>query len=180
MVLYNEPIPEEYRKLVTIRKDTEKIDTSTWKPFEYQRLFRIEKGERLTKANMKEGNINYIGASAFNNGITAHIGNSEHLHDANTITVCYNGSIGSAFYQEESFWASDDVNVFYPLFEMDRYIALFFISLFRKEGIRYQFLDKWTLEKMNETTLLLPVDDEGKPNWDAIRNLIRTIYEEMV
>ena len=53
MVLYNEPIPEEYRKLVTIRKDTEKIDTSTWKPFEYQRLFRIEKGERLTKANMK-------------------------------------------------------------------------------------------------------------------------------
>ncbi|MBQ6209188.1 MAG: N-6 DNA methylase [Prevotella sp.] len=179
MVLYNEAIPEEYRKLVTIRKDTETIDTSTWKPFEYQRLFRIEKGERLTKANMKEGNINYIGASAFNNGITAHIGNSEHLHDANTITVCYNGSIGSAFYQENPFWASDDVNVFYPLFEMDRYIALFFVSLFRKEGIRYQFLDKWTLEKMNETTLLLPVDREGKPNWYEIRNFIKAIYEEM-
>jgi hypothetical protein len=99
------------------------------------------------------------------------------MQNANTITVCYNGSIGSAFFH----WASsDDVNVFYPLFEMDRYIALFFISLFKKEGIRYQFLDKWTLEKMNVTTLLLPIDDNGKPNWDVIRNSMRTIYEEMV
>ena len=180
MVLYNENIPEEYRKLVTIRKSTAKIDTSQWKPFEYQSLFRIEKGERLTKADMKEGGIRYIGASAFNNGVTAHIGNTEHLHEANTITVCYNGSIGSAFYQEEPFWASDDVNVFYPKFKMDLYIALFFVSLFRREGIRYQFLDKWTLDKMNETIVLLPCDNKGTPDWNTIRNITKKLYDEMV
>ena len=180
MVLYNEDIPEEYKRLVTIQKSKTKVDTSTWKPFKYQSLFRIEKGERLTKADMIEGGINYIGASAFNNGITAHIGNTEHLHEANSITVCYNGSIGSAFYQEEPFWASDDVNVFYPNFKMDLYIALFFVSLFRKEGIRYQFLDKWTLDKMNETTVLLPCDKEGNPDWDIIRKFIKKLYQKMI
>ena len=179
-VLYNEAIPEEYERLVTIRKSTVKIDTSHWKPFKYKALFNIEKGERLTKADMLEGGINYIGASAFNNGITAHIGNTEHLHQANTITVCYNGSIGSAFYQEEPYWASDDVNVFYPKFGMDLYIALFFVSLFRKEGIRYQFLDKWTLDKMNETSVLLPCNDEGNPDWKEIRKLTKGIYDKMV
>ncbi len=179
MVLYSDEIPEEYKKLVSIRKNTESIDTTTWKSFLYKDLFRIEKGERLTKADMKEGSINYVGASAFNNGITAHISNKEHIHSANTITVCYNGSIGSAFYQEEEFWASDDVNVFYPKFKMDKYIALFFVSLFRKEGVRYQFLDKWTLDKMNETVVLLPCDDEGRPDWKGIRNFVRGIYRKM-
>ena len=179
MVLYNEEISDEYRKLVTIRKSTAKIDTSAWKPFAYRSLFRIEKGERLTKADMKEGGIRYVGASAFNNGVTALIGNTEHLHQANTITVCYNGSIGSAFYQEEPFWASDDVNVFYPKFDMDLYVALFFVSLFRKEGIRYQFLDKWTLDKMNETTVLLPCDADGRPDWKGIRKLVKDIYDKM-
>jgi hypothetical protein len=57
MVLYNEDIPEEYKRLVTIQKSKTKVDTSTWKPFKYQSLFRIEKGERLTKADMIEGGI---------------------------------------------------------------------------------------------------------------------------
>jgi len=180
LVLYNEEIPVEYQRLVAIRKNRSKIDTSLWKEYTYKDLFNIEKGERLTKAAMKEGCINFVGASAFNNGITARISNDEHLHAGNTITVCYNGSIGSSFYQEEPFWASDDVNVFYPKFKMDKYIALFFVSLFRKEGVRYQFLDKWTKDKMNETKILLPATDTGEPDWKFIRKYIRNIYNKMV
>ena len=74
-----------------------KIDTRGWKPFALGKLFKIEKGKRLTKADMHEGEINFIGASAMNNGITAKVGNTEHLHPANTITVSYNGSVGEAF-----------------------------------------------------------------------------------
>ena len=81
---------------------------------------------------MKEGNINFIGASAVNNGVTAHIGNSEHLHPANTITVSYNGSVGEAFYQTQIFWASDDVNVLYPQFHLTPQIALFIQPIIRK------------------------------------------------
>ena len=49
-----------------------KIDTSKWEAFPISMLFSVVKGTRLTKANMRDGNINFIGASAINNGITAH------------------------------------------------------------------------------------------------------------
>ena len=67
------------------------MDISSWTPFDLESLFDIKKGTRLTKAEMKPGNIPFIGATAFNNGVTARIGNNEYLHPANVITVSYNG-----------------------------------------------------------------------------------------
>lgn len=90
------------------------LDTSKWGIFRIGELFDIVKGSRLTKADMHEGSIRYVGASSFNNGITTYISNDEHLHPANTLTVCYNGSdIGRTFYQTDPYWATDDVNVLY-------------------------------------------------------------------
>ena len=46
---------------------------------------------------MKEGDILYIGETAFNNGMTNHIGNVENIQPGKTLTVCYNGSIDQAY-----------------------------------------------------------------------------------
>ena len=146
-----------------------KVDTRKWLPFPIggaNGLFDVVKGKRLTKADMREGQINYIGASALNNGVTATIANDEHLHPANTITVSYNGSIGEAFYQTEAFWASDDVNVLYPRFAMSRQIAMFFIPLIRAEGKKYAFVDKWTKDQMEASCLMLPATSDEKPKPD--------------
>ena len=110
------------------------IDISNWKEFAIADLFDVVKGTRLTRANMKSGSIRYIGASTFNNGITAYIANDEHLHPANTISVSYNGSVGVAFYQDEPFWASDDVNILYPKFPLTQNIALFLIPIIQRVG----------------------------------------------
>lgn len=48
-----------------------RIDTSRWKCFAIGQIFDVIKGTRLTKANMKTGNIRFIGSSAMNNGCTA-------------------------------------------------------------------------------------------------------------
>lgn len=141
------------------------LDVNSWNPIAIGSLFRLEKGTRLTKADMKEGNINFIGASAVNNGITALIGNTAHLHPANTITVNYNGSVGEAFYQTQPFWASDDVNVLYPQFKMTRDIALFLLPIIRKVGKRYAFENKWKLEEMENETIFLPCDLDGQPDY---------------
>ena len=149
-----------------------RIGTNKWKPFLFRDIFDIVKGTRLTKANMIDGNINYIGATAFNNGITAKIGNKEHLHPAGTITVCYNGSIGQAFYQSEPYWATDDVNVLYPKFKITPNIALFFTSII---GKRYAYIDKWTAEKMLLTPLTLPVDESNSPDWDYMEQYMQQL-----
>ena len=141
------------------------VDISTWKNFEIGSLFDIVKGTRLTKANMKPGDIRFIGSSAMNNGWTTSIKNDEHLHPANTLTVCYNGSVGETFYQEAPFWASDDVNVLYPKFKMNERIGMFIAPLIRSVGQRYAFVDKWRMEVMEHGEIKLPVDEEGIPDW---------------
>lgn len=84
---------------------------------------------------MREGDIRFIGASAVNNGVTAHIANTTHLHPANTITVNYNGSVGEAFYQDKSFWASDDVNVLtLKKHTLSKAIAFFLSLLLKMQG----------------------------------------------
>lgn len=148
------------------------IETESWKDFSIGELFDVVKGTRLTRAHMVEGSIRYIGASAFNNGITAKIANDEHLHPGNTITVSYNGSVGEAFYQDEEFWASDDVNVLYPKFSLNRNIALFMIPIIKKVGEQYIFIDKWKKEDMERDNLKLPVKSDGSPDYEYMEAYI--------
>ena len=88
--------------------------------------------------------------------ITNHIGNNEHIHPAGTLTVTYNGSIGQTFYQEEEFWATDDVNVLYPKFAINKYTALFIAPLIKAVGKNYEYTDKWQIEDMKKAKFICP------------------------
>ena len=149
------------------------MDTSTWKWFRYDEIFDIRKGKRLTKENMTEGNIRYIGAIDSNNGLSAFIGNDSQLHQGNTITVSYNGSIGYAFYQDKEFWATDDVNVLYPRFSLNRYIAMFLCRLIEMEQYRFCYGRKWDLEAMNKSKIKLPVTPVGTPDWQYMEDFVK-------
>lgn len=157
-----------------------KINTNLWKGFKIGDLFTVVKGKRLTKADMKAGSINFIGASAENNGITAKIANNEYLHKGGTITVNYNGSVGEAFYQEEPFWASDDVNVLYPKFTLTKNIAMFFIPILKSKGRNYAFVNKWTKDEMENDIIYLPVDNNGSPDYDYMENYINGLVSSVI
>lgn len=150
------------------------LDTCIWKSFEYQNIFSLKKGKRLTKANMKLGNIPFIGAIDSNNGYSEFI-DIEPNHSGNTITVNYNGSVGEAFYQPTPFWASDDVNVLYPKFKMTPAIALFLCTLIRAEKYRFSYGRKWHLERMATSIIKLPVKSDGKPDWDFMDTFIKSL-----
>jgi hypothetical protein len=151
------------------------LNTDNWEWFRYEEIFEIKKGKRLTKANMIEGSINYVGATKFNNGITIKIGNKEHLHSPNTITVSYNGSIAEAFYQIEPFWATDDVNVLYPKFELNAFIAMFLCTLIHAEKYRFNYGLKWEKEKMLVSKIKLPVTPSGTPDWQLMEDYIKSL-----
>ena len=156
------------------KKPKTALDLSMWKEFSISELFDVVKGSRLTKAEMREGTIRYVGASSFNNGITTYISNEEHLHPANTLTVCYNGSdIGRTFYQSEPYWATDDVNVLYPKFDMNEDIALFFAPIIKCVGGLHEYDDKWKLEDMKQDVIKLPVKADGAPDFAYMESYIQ-------
>ena len=154
---------------------TIELNTEGWKWFRYDTIFDIKKGKRLTKADQIEGTINYIGATDSNNGITAKISNNRYIHEKNTITVSYNGSIAEAFYQAEPFWATDDVNVLYPKFELNQYIALFLCTLIYKEKYRFNYGRKWDKEAMQQSKIKLPVIIYSLPDWVFMENYIKSL-----
>jgi len=162
-----EPLLQEYLSL----------NDRKWEWFEIgdRRLFQIEKGKRLTKADMIDGDIPYIGAIDSNNGVSAFISNDRYLHDANTITVSYNGSIAEAYYQDRPYWATDDVNVLYPMFSLNRYSALFLTTILHNEKYRFNYGRKWKKELMEKSKIKLPVDDSGNPDWQFMEDYIKSL-----
>lgn len=142
------------------------------KMFRMNDIFTISKGKRLTKANMVEGNLNYIGAISDNNGVRQRI-DAKPQYEGGCITVNYNGSVGNAFYQEKPFWASDDVNVLvlkdYPLTEP---LALYLITIIEANKYRFSYGRKWTLEKMLETEISLPVKEDDTPDYSYMEKYI--------
>ncbi len=139
-------------------------------------LFVLKKGKRLTKAQLKTrpGPIPFIGAIDSNNGVAAHVDAA--IHDGGTITVNYNGAgVADSFYQPVPFWASDDVNVLYPKFEMSPAVALFIATVIGKEKYRFSYGRKWHLERMRESAIHLPVNDVGEPDFAYMEDFIETL-----
>ena len=156
-----------------IKIQAPQIETDKWGEYTLGKLFKFYKGKRLTKEDMAVGAVNFIGAISENNGVRQFI-DVEPMFSPNCITVNYNGSVGEAFYQVEPFWASDDVNVLYANgWELNKYIALFVITVIKANRYKFSYGRKWTLEKMKESIIKLPKAQDGLPNWAYMEQYIK-------
>lgn len=169
--LHYKPIVTEINKNLNIS-----FNFSEWGEYKLDDLFDIKKGKRLTKADMIEGNDNFLGAISNNNGVRQKIV-ADKLWNSNCITVNYNGSVGEAFYQSEPFWASDDVNVLYAKkwWKMNKYNALFIATVIKANKYRFSYGRKWTLEKMKDTMIKLPSKKDGKPDFEYMERYIKML-----
>ncbi len=151
------------------------MDTTYWGEYLMGELFNFVKGKRLTKADMIPGNVNFLGAISENNGVRDHI-ETDIMCAPNCITVNYNGSVGEAFYQAEPFWASDDVNILYAHnWTMNKYNALFLITVIKANQYRFSYGRKWTMEKMKSTIIKLPAKDDGTPDFVFMEEYIKSL-----
>ena len=171
-----------YSKPLTTRNFTHPIpfNTDEWKWFKLggkNGLFIIRKGKRLTSDDQTDGDTPYIGAIDSDNGVANHIG-QQPVHDGNTISLSYNGSVGEAFYQPAPYWATDDVNALYLRPEQGRLTpatGLFVCTVLKHEKYRYSYGRKWTLENMENTEIKLPTTPDGNPDWQWMENYIRAL-----
>lgn len=160
-------------------------------------VFAIYKGKRLTKADQIKGNTPFIGSTDSNNGVTGYIGQKP-LFNGNAISVSYNGSVGQVFYQEQPFWASDDINVLIlkkhiltP--ELYGYLG----ATLKKAGTQFSYSYKWNTERMKATVIHIPIQIDSKgspvfdpdctwhpagyiPDWDYMEKYIRAVEKLVI
>lgn len=188
--LGNTKIPEEFPKWVyknrkfdyskvsdSINKKKLNIYNKKWSYFKYSKVFVIERGH-YNKRPETLGNINFISASMHNNGVTDKVSSIglEKKYNGNCITVVNNGHAGEAFYQKMDFTCSHDVNIVrLKDEEMNIYIAMFLIPLFRKEKYRFNYGRKWRFERMMKSKIKLPINNIYEPDWDFMEDYIKSI-----
>lgn len=167
-------IPIKPVKTTVHRKELSPLNVVSWKEFALGDLFIFFKGKRLRKEDMLEGDTNYLGAITENNGIRQKI-DTPAIFKSNCITVNYNGSVGEAFYQSAPFWATDDVNVLYAKgWKLNKYIALFIVTIIKGERYRFSYGRKWTMDKMKKSLIKLPSKGD-KPDWAYMEQYIKIL-----
>lgn len=148
-------------------------DPAIWRDFTLGSLFLVRKGKRMTKADRRPGSTRFIGASEKNNGLTD-MCDVQPTFDGGCMSVVYNGnSVGYAFYQDQPFFACDDVNVLVPRTPMSKWVQLFIAAVIKHDRSRYTYGYKWTLARMECSTVRLPADDAGKPDHQYMERFMR-------
>lgn len=158
-----------------INSTTIELEMSKWQWFRYDKLFNIERGRGPRVKDIQEnGTTPFITSIDKNNGLTGWTNDSP-IHSGNVISVNRNGSVAEAFYQPVPFCSTEDVHIFNPKFNLNPFIALFLVSLIKKEKYRYSYGRKWGIGRMNESQIKLPITETGEPDWKFMENYIKSL-----
>lgn len=157
----------------SLESKAELTSSETWGQFEIGHLFTVKKGRRVTRTERSPGSTRFIGASERNNGVTDHC-DLPPIFPENVITVPYNGnSVGWAFYQDKPFFACDDVNVLIPKDPMSKWVLLFVCAVLKHGKQRYTYGYKWTKTRMESTSIRIPLDNSGGPDFAYMENVMK-------
>lgn len=152
-----------------------------WKDFFLTELFSIEPGRRLTKAEMDDGDIPFIGATDSNNGITNWIGTKNASFDKNVLGVNYNGSVVETFYHSYGCVFSDDVKRLHLReYNDNKYVLLFFKTIILQQKGKYTYGYKFNGQRMQRQKILVPIDLNGKPDYDFMEQYIKERENQLI
>jgi len=152
-----------------------KLDTSTWKPFLLTDLFIITGTKTTPKKELESigyGKYPYVTTQDSNNAVK---GFYDYYTEYGNVIVVDSATIGHAKYQPINFSASDHVEKLIPLFNMNKYIALFITTLLNLEQFKYGYGRKFSQQRLKKTKIKLPVNKNGEPDWQFMEDYIKTI-----
>ena len=146
------------------------LESVKWKAFYINEIFSISAGKRLTKADMDNGQIPFIGATDSNNGITNWIATPNSSFDKNVLGVNYNGSVVENFYHPYGCIFSDDVKRLHlKKYTDNKYILLFFKTVILQQKVKYTYGYKFNGQRMERQKILLPINERGDPDYEFMR-----------
>ena len=164
------------RKLVEQAGDVVGLDKVEWKTFRFTEVFQeIQRGKRLTKANQTDGPKPYISSTSENNGVDAFIGHETGVRKfEDVLTLANSGSVGSTFYQQFEFVASDHVTALKSE-NADKYAYLFLSTVVKRLEEKYSFNREINDTRIKREKVILPADKEGNPNFQYMSDFVKKL-----
>lgn len=152
-----------------------------YKYFDFNEVFNFKRGRRLTKINQVDGDYPYISSTKFNNGIDGYINPPEYMTIyKNCITIANSGSVGSAFYHDYEFVASDHVTVIWLKDrDLNKKIAMYLITVLEKISDNYFFNREISDKRLEKEKIMLPVTESEEIDYNFMEKEIDLIIDSV-
>jgi type I restriction enzyme M protein len=150
------------------------LEPHDWKEFNLEELFKITGSKTTPILEVEEsgnGNFPFVTTQATNNGVN---GFFNHFTEEGNILVIDSAVIGYCSYQPYNFSASDHVEKLIPKFKMDKYTAMFLVTLLNKEQYRYNYGRKASQTRLKARSIKLPVKN-NLPDLNYMKMFIMTL-----
>ena len=160
------------------------LKVTEWKEFRFGDLIsNIHKAKAINKDDLSpvtEGSefaIRYITRTGENNGceLLADIREVDvsTIETGKAITV--GDTTATCFFQDEQFITGDHMVVVRADGWLNKYTAIYIVALLTNEQYKYSYGRAFLMDRIKETVLKLPVDTDGKPDWQFMENYIKTL-----
>lgn len=158
-----------------------KIDTSNWKEFPLEALFKITGSQTTPKKDLIFDDSSlypYVTTAGTNNGVC---GYSDNYTEKGDILTIDSAVLGTCFYQEKNFTASDHVEKLIPNFEINKRIALFLATILNANSkvYGYAYNEKRSQNALKNETIKLPVDATGNPDFLYMETYIKNLESKV-
>ena len=151
------------------------LNINNWQEFKLIDLFDIE-GSKTTKASTLEeigsGKYPYITTKSTNNGIEGYF--NTWTEKGNVLTID-SACVGTCYYQEENFTASDHVEKLIPKFKMNKYNALFLATVINQSNFKYSYGRGRCKSRLKAETIKLPVNELNEPDYEFMEKYIKSL-----
>lgn len=140
------------------------LNEKEWREFSLDDIFTVGAGKRLETRNKIPGVRPFIGAT------------DNASKDSNVLGVNYNGAPCIAFYHPYECIFTDDVKRLHLRnYEDNKFVLLFFVSVFAKQRSKYSYGYKFKEQRMLRQKLMLPVTDSGEPDYEYMEQYAKNM-----
>lgn len=167
-----------HHKPITTQNKGYSIDLKIqkWKEFYLKDMFDPVRGDRLTEEDRINGNIPFVTAGEFNEGVKSYISNPLIIaNDAITIDMFCN-----SFYHKGEFSFDDNIITLKEKvgFKLSQFISIFISTIISQDAYRYQYGRQYRLKNFKNHRIKLPVilnskTKEYEPDWQFMEDYIK-------
>lgn len=158
------------------------LSDRNWKAFSVEDIFKkIKRGRRFVLSAQKKGEYPYISSRSSNNGIDSFtLPTSKNVLFSQSVGINNSGSVGIAFFHPYKAIFSDHVTTCISPAIKNRYIGLFLVTALENGSKnRYSFNYEMNDYRLKRSKILLPVDSNGKPDYDFMENYMRQVETDL-
>lgn len=147
-----------------------------YRAFLIKDLFDIKPGKRLVADDTIPGDRPFIGALDNSNGVARFVNNTNVSLDKNVLGVNYNGNgMAIGFYHPYECIFSDDVKRFHLKDADDGSDVLLYVKVpIQYQKAKFGYLYKFNAKRMENTRIMLPVTDDGNPDWEYMEQQVHS------